>query len=438
MGHLVGKSIYKKLGEKIDNLTVKAPWNETLYNIFKELYTEDEADLIVKMPYVLSSFDRIQKITKIEPTKLRKLLDDLCAKGLAIDIWANGAYNYMVSPMVVGIFEFTMMRMGDNLNFKKWAELFHRYLQGEGISFYTENFKDGQQVSIARTLPHEGAIPDEDHVEVLDYEKATSLINAADKFAISVCSCRHEKYHVGEKKCDVPLETCTTFGFGADYMIRHKMGREITKSEMLDCFARSKEKGLVFCADNTKTKGIFVCHCCGCCCNILLGITKFGYPNAVVTSNYIAQIDEKLCNGCGKCAKVCQINAIKMAAIEKPETKKKEDAKIDKDFCIGCGVCALSCPTKALKLVKRDKRVIHPESTFERIILQCLQNGTLQNQMFDNPQNKTQEFMRGFVGGFLKIPSVKKALLSDALRSTFLASTKVWVRAQGKGWLTEL
>jgi ferredoxin len=434
MGHLVGKDIYKKLGEKIDNLTVKAPWTETTYNIFKELYTEDEADVIIKMPYGLSSFDRIQKITKIEPTKLRKILDGLCLKGLVIDIWANETYNYMPSPMVVGIFEFTMMRMGDNLNFKEWAKLFHQYFP----TLFAANSTDGRQLFIGRTLPHEGAILDEDHVGVLDYEKATSLVKAADKFAISICSCRHEKYHVGEKKCDIPLETCTTFGFGADYVIRNKMGREITKSEMLDHFAQSKEKGLVFCADNTKTKGIFVCHCCGCCCNILLGISKFGYPNAVVTSNYIAEIDEKLCNGCGKCAKACQIDAIQMVAIEKPETKKKQDAKINKDFCIGCGVCALSCPTKALKLVKRDKRVLHPETTFERIILQCLQNGTLQNQVFDNPQSKTQDFMRGFVGGFLRIPSVKKALLSDALRSTFLATMKVGVQVQGKGWLTKL
>jgi ferredoxin len=157
-----------------------------------------------------------------------------------------------------------------------------------------------------------------------------------------------------------------------------------------------------------------------------------------VTSNYIAQIDEKLCNGCGKCAKACKINAIQMVAIEKSENKKKQEAKINNDFCIGCGVCALSCPTKALKLVKRDKRVILPETTFERIILQSLAAGTLQNNIFDNPQSKTQEFMRGFVGGFLKIPSVKKALLSDALRSTFLATMKVGVQVQGKGWLTKL
>jgi NAD-dependent dihydropyrimidine dehydrogenase PreA subunit len=438
MGHLVGKDIYKKLGEKIDNLTVKAPWNDDVYNIFKTLYTQDEAEVIVKMPYVLSSFDRIQKITKIEPTKLRKILEGLCVKGLVMDIWANNTYNYMISPMVIGIFEFTMMRNGANLNSKEWAKLFHQYLHGDGGPLYAENSKDGHKVSFARTLPHEGTILDEDHVEVLDYEKATSLIEASNKFSIGLCSCRHEKHHIDEKKCDIPLDTCTSFGFGADYLIRNNMAKEVSKTQMLEHFARSKELGLVFNADNVQKNITFICHCCGCCCNILLGISKFGYPNFVVTSNYIAEIDEHLCNGCGKCAKACKIDAIQMVSIEKPATKKKKDAKIDKDFCIGCGVCALSCPTKALQLVKREKRVIMPETTFERIILQTLKAGNLQHHIFDNPQSKTQDFMRGFVGGFLRIPSVKRTLLSDALRSTFLATMKMGMQVQGKGWLTKL
>jgi len=438
MGHLVGKDIYKKLGEKIDNLTVKAPWNDAVYNIFKTLYTQDEAEVIVKMPYVLSSFERIQKITKIEPTKLRKILEGLCVKGLVIDIWANNTYNYMISPMLVGVFEFTMMRNDPHLNSKEWAKLFHLYLHGDGGPLYAENSKEGHKVSFARTLPHEGTILDEDHVEVLDYEKATSIIESFNKFSIGLCSCRHEKHHIDEKKCDIPLDTCTSFGFGADYLIRNNLAKEVSKTEMLEHFARSKEKGLVLNADNVQKNITFICHCCGCCCNILLGISKFGYPNVVVTSNYIAEIDEKLCIGCGKCFKACKIDAIQMVAIEKPQTKKKKDAKINKDFCIGCGVCALACPTKAMKLIKRDKRVIMPETTFERIILQSLKAGNLQNHIFDNPQSKTQDFMRGFMGGFLRIPSVKKALLSDALRSTFLATMKIGVKAQGKGWLTKL
>jgi ferredoxin len=136
----------------------------------------------------------------------------------------------------------------------------------------------------------------------------------------------------------------------------------------------------------------------------------------VVTSNFIAESDEKVCTECGTCAEACPINAIEMVPEASP--------KIDESICLGCGVCALKCPSGALKLVKREQRVLHPEDTFERIILQCLERGTLQNMMFNNPQSKTHAFMRGFVGGFLRLPPVKKALMSDTLRSSFLSMMK--------------
>jgi hypothetical protein len=49
---------------------------------------------------------------------------------------------------------------------------------------------------------------------------------------------------------------------------------------------------------------------------------------------------------------------------------------------------------------------------------------TLQNQMFSNPQSITHKFLRGIVGAFLKLPPVKKSLMSDTLRSSFLGMMK--------------
>lgn len=415
MGHMVGKDVYRKLGKKIDSLTMRVPWNDTFYAVVKELYSTDEADLVIKMPYRMASLDQIEKTTKYEHARLQKILESLCSKGLVMDIWINGKYQYMISPLVIGIFEFTMMRTGDNLNTKEWARLFHTYLQDDN-TFYAANFKHKEKISPLRTLPYEDAIAESEYVEVLDYEKATAIIEEASKFAIGICSCRHEKSHIGEKKCDVPLETCSTLGISTDYMIRRNLAKEVTKTEMLENLARSKEMGLVLCADNVKKDISFICHCCGCCCNILLGISRFGYPNIIVTSNFIARSDSEICIECGTCAETCPINAIEMRPDGHPQ--------IDTSICIGCGVCALNCETEALRLVKREQRVIQPEDAFERVILQCLERGTLQNQIFNNPQSITHKFMRGFVGGFLRLPPVKKALMSDTLRSSFLETIK--------------
>lgn len=438
MGHFAGKDIYRKVGRKIDNLTVKVPWNETLHSILIKLYSTEEADVVVKMPYTLSTIDRIEKITKYEKSKLRKILDSLCSKGLVIDLWINDEYQYTPSPMVVGIFECTMMRNWHNQNgINKLARLFHEYMQGDE-AFYAANFKNNEQVSIIRTLPHEESIKESEYIEVLDYEKAGALIEESNKFAIGLCSCRHAMSHTGNKKCNTPLNTCSQFGFAADFTIRNNIAQEVSKTEMLENLQRSKELGLVLNADNVKRNITFMCHCCKCCCHALLGISKFGYPNTVVTSSFIAENDEDMCKGCGKCAEACPINAIKMVPIDDPKSKKEKRPLTDTSICIGCGVCALQCKTRALRLVKRGKRVIHPETTFERIMLQCLERGTLQNQLFDNPQSITQKFMRGFIGGFLKLTPVKKALMSDMLRSRFLNSMKKGVLKQGRSWIAEL
>lgn len=438
MGHIDGKKLYRKLGKKVDNLPMRAPWNETFYEVLKEIYTEEEADVVVKMPYGLSDFDRVAQVTNYESPKLKSLLESLSSKGLVMDIWINDAYHYMPSPIVIGIFEFSMMRTGPDVDSKKLGHLFHEYMQGENGAFYAANAAKGEKVSIIRALPHEGTINPSEFLEVLDYEKATSIAESSEMRAIGICSCRHEKLHVGEKECDVPLEKCSTFGYAADYLARNDLAREVSKSEMLENLAQSKEMKLVLCADNIKKNVTFICHCCSDCCNALGGISKFGYPGVVVTSSFIAKNEPDVCLGCGKCAKACPIDAIEMVPIENPQTKKKKDAVIDTSICLGCGVCALSCKNEAVTLVKREQRVLHPETTFERVILQSLERGTLQNQLFDDPQSIGQKFMRGVVGGFLRLPPVKASLMSDTLRSSFLNFMKTGIEKQGKGWLLEM
>ncbi|UCD93511.1 MAG: 4Fe-4S binding protein [Candidatus Zixiibacteriota bacterium] len=415
MGHMVGKDLCRKLGKKIDGLTMRAPWNETFYEILKALYTSEEADLLIKMPYGLATIELVENTTKYERSRLKRILEQMCSKGLVLDVQLKDKIFYIPSPIVIGLFEFTLMRADDDLNTGEWARLFHEYFEQDN-TFFKANFGHSEKISPLRTLPHEGAVEMTEYVEVLDYEKATAVAENAKKFAVGICSCRHEKLHIGEKKCDAPLENCSSFDASADYLIRHNMAKEISRTEMLESLARSKEMGLVFNADNVQKNVSFICNCCGCCCNILLGISKYGYSNVVVTSNFIAEGNEDTCLDCGTCAESCPINAIEMLPDASP--------KIDTSLCIGCGVCALNCETGALRLVKRKQRVLHPEDTFEKLILQCLERGTLQNQLFGNPQSITHGFMRAVVGGFLRLPPVKKALMSDSLRSRFLTALR--------------
>ena len=430
MGH-----IYEKLGERVDRMQVRTPWDQTFHEILKELYTPEEAELIVSMPYGMSELKRVGEITGMEEGRLKGLLDSLCHKGLVMDLRVGDKTYYTASPLIVGIFEFTMMRTGGDLDRKKISGLFNEYIDEK---FFAANCGPNDNTSVMRTLPHEEMIHGSARTEVLDYESAMAMTEESDRFAIGLCSCRHKKHHLGEKDCEVPLEKCSTFGRAADYLIRNDLAREVSKARMLENIEESKEMGLVLNADNVQKDITYMCHCCKDCCMALNGISKYGYPKTIVTSGFIAQTDHGACIGCGKCAKACAIDCIGMEKDTDPATKRKKRPEVDRSVCLGCGVCALKCEKGAMRLVRREKRVIPPERSFERVILMHLEKGNLGYQLFDNPHSVGQSFMRAFVGGFLRLSPVKRALASDTLRSGFLNFMKTGVRRQGKGYLLDI
>jgi len=80
---------------------MRSPWNERLNTILKELHSTEEADVVIKMRYGLSTFEELEKATGYEKIALQRFLDGLTAKGLVVDLWVYDAYHYIPSPLMV-------------------------------------------------------------------------------------------------------------------------------------------------------------------------------------------------------------------------------------------------------------------------------------------------------------------------------------------------
>ena len=430
MGHLSAKDPFFRLGRRLETLSVRAPYNATLRSILEELYTELEARIVASMPATLSSLIELERLTDVPASELESILEGLCSKGLVIDLWFEEASQrlYTPSPFVIGVFEFTMMRASSDADHRRRARLFQQYW----ATFVEANYGDGQQVALLRTLPHEAALDASGSVEILDYERASHLVARAGRFAVGICSCRHEKLHLGNKRCEVPLESCTALDRSADYLVRRGMAREISRTEMQKLIDRSRELGLVMNADNVRNNVGYICHCCTCCCNMLRGINELGYPNVVVSSTLAATVDGTLCTGCGKCRRRCPVAAIDLPAVMDPGQRHRT-AQVRERDCLGCGLCVLESTCSAISMTPRRRRVLHPESTFERVLLTALEHGTLEQLVFDNPNSQSHTFMRAFLGGFLRLVPAKRAVVSDRFRSVFLAQMTRLARGRAAG-----
>lgn len=80
--------------------------------ILKLLYTETEAAVGSKFPLKPRPLAEIVEMTGMGEQELAPILENMAGKGLVVDIPRKGTTYYMLSPMVIGFFEYTLMRAG--------------------------------------------------------------------------------------------------------------------------------------------------------------------------------------------------------------------------------------------------------------------------------------------------------------------------------------
>jgi ferredoxin len=436
MGHISLKDSHYRLQQRLDQHPVGAPAHPALFDILKLLFSEDEATIAAQMPFGFSSTRRLARVLGRDEQALQPVLESMADRGLLFDLLRKGRSYWYLNPLVIGFFEFTMMRVRQDLDQKQIAHKMYEYMFEDPALAFIREVGTGGETQLFRPLVHEENLP-EDYVEVLDYERATHLVQEANAWTVGLCHCRHVALHRGVPCThsvggrEEPMEVCMSFGEPAQYFARRGMGRAIEKAEALDILQGAKAAGLVQLGDNVQRRPTFICNCCDCCCELLEGYRRVKETPFLQTSSYEPVVDhDGGCNRCGVCVKACPINALELA--ERPDAPPSEERtgpgwrnrtfnlQVDRKYCLGCGVCATKCNRDAITMQPRTRKVHTPETTIERVMLMALERGKLQNLVFDQPRHAGHAAMRTFLKVVLTMPPTKQLLANQQLKSRFV------------------
>jgi len=418
MAHSASQSAYQRLTERLNRFPQGAPPSRLLTKILMVLFDEKDAERVSLLPIRPFTASRAARIWKVSNSASRKILDSLADKALLVDFEVAGEIQYVLPPPMAGFFEFSMMRIRDDIDQKLLAELFYEYLNVEE-DFVRELFTHGD-TQLGRTFVHEPVLSNENALHVLDYERASRVIETATHRGISMCYCRHKMMHKG-KACDAPMNICMTFNVSAESLIRHGHAREVDVTEGMDLLAQAYESNLVQFGENVRQRVNFICNCCGCCCEAMIAARRFAVMHPIHTTNFLPFVQENTCNGCGKCVTLCPVEAMTLVSANDPHRPKKKVARVDEDRCLGCGVCVRACTkSDSLSMVSRSQRVITPLNGTHRAVVMALERGKLQHLIFDNRVLWHHRALAAVLGAILRLPPIDRALATQQVKSRYL------------------
>lgn len=339
---------YKRLKAHLNAQPVGFPSTVTGVEnrLLTEIFTPSEAEIALYLETEFLPFESIfERASKdgISREMLWGRLNGMEKKGCIFMRYRDGEPFFALHPFIIGMFEMQIYRLtpGYFLDTRSYA------MQRFGIEYLTT------KVPQMRVIPIQKSITPE--LETASFDEIKTLVeDAPEPLRLIPCICKTGKDLLDDpcKKTD-RREICLLFRDFAEMFERHGMGRAVSKAEALEMLSQSEEEGLMLMPSNMREPQV-ICSCCGCCCGITGMLSMVKRPVEFTATNYVAELNREVCNGCGKCVRRCNMKAMVLDG----ETRKP--VRVNPARCIGCGVCVPACKTGAIALIKRETATVPP------------------------------------------------------------------------------
>jgi len=344
----MGEDVYVKLGERLNQNQVKFPLIEPILAFLRDVFTEEYAELGAEFPTGAHTLKQLATQFKRDEAGLERLLEEMADEGLVfVEKKEEGLKEYSLSPFVPGIFEFQSIKGEETDKVRRRLALLGEVHEGiealAGDLFRNPKLANEQLGAPGlRTLAVEKELPTD--AQVATWEQISSVLDREESFAVGACACRQEKKLSGDPcKIDAPRDACVYFGKVAEFMIDRGFAKRHSREELVALLKTCEEYGLVHNMNNFLGDNIVLCNCCGCCCNFLVRMKEYRGLKQVAGSNFLAEVDQETCIGCGDCVDRCPMDALEMEG---------ETVKVIEEYCIGCGNCISACPSESLSLLR--------------------------------------------------------------------------------------
>ena len=251
---MTNNDLFAKLAEKFDSgQIVGAPMAPSLLKILMLLFTPEEAEVALRLPFQNTPLEEAMSIYPEHGDGIETILDNMAKRGTVFrDNKPGVGKRYRLLPSLVGWAETPIWHGKPTQQAKDLSPLWKEYHE----EAFAAEMARGKP--LMRVIPINTSLQDPSHV--LPFDTLKPIIEQTSFRAVAHCPCRLQAGYRGEP-CEHSTENCLHFGSMGRYMVEHGLAREITKDETLDILKAADDEGLVHIIDNLDGHMATICNC---------------------------------------------------------------------------------------------------------------------------------------------------------------------------------